>query len=141
MVVLYCQLHYSCSYSHLYLLVEKACTEGHVHEQQRLRYTLCSELYMCPMYFLVSLLFFFWFGDTREPGTVSLSEFFWCSSWAVSVSFCLCLFYLFVFSLFLALFQRFIELACVRMHSSVLRTVIMECSILSLFTYIPENII
>lgn len=116
MVVLYCHLHYSYSYSHLYLLVESHCTEGRVHKQQHLHYTLCSELYMCPVYFLVYLFFFFWFDDTRESGAVSLSEFFWCNSWAVSVSFCLCLFFVcfiyFSFLFFLLFLKIYITCMC-----------------------------
>jgi len=99
MVVLYYHLHYS--YSYLFLLVESHCTEGRVHKQQHFHYTLCSELYMCPMHFLVYLFFFFLFGDTREPGVFSLSEFFWCNSWAVSISFCICLFVFCLFHLFI----------------------------------------
>ena len=104
MVVLYCHLHYS--YSHLYLLVESHCTEGHVHKQQHLHYTLCSELNICPVYFLVYLLpppsLSLSLGDTREPDIVSLSEFFWCNSWAVSVSFR----FFFVSFIFLFSFSR-----------------------------------
>lgn len=105
MVVLYCHLHYSYSYSHLYLLVESHCTEGHVHEQQHLHFTLHSELCMCPMYFLVCLFYFFWFGNTREPGTVSLSNSFGaivgCFSFFLSLFVCfffVSLIYIFSFS-------------------------------------------
>lgn len=111
MVVLYCHLHYAYSYSHLYLLVEARCTEDRVHKQQHLHSALCSEPYMCPLYFLVCLFFLFLVQWHQRTWYCFIVKFFWCNSWAVSVSFCLylcifCLFHLFFFSLLLTLFLK-----------------------------------